>query len=353
MTAAPARPRRTTRRAFPIRPGRGGISCRDGAGPSGTLPSAAPPARRDPRLRSGTGTAPAPHGSASCGRAGLGTARCARSGAAPVRCGAVRCRRFAPARFGSPLCGGLGAPPGEWGRRSHSPQEPRTRRGRWARIPRRKEPPARGSRGGGGGGAAGPPRCPPGNRAAPAAPRSRLGAFGSFASFLRHLRNWFRFVWGFFPLLSLLFSPGATVGCGNVWDTLVLQVDSWAGGSALLVWEGCFAVAFPALCVSRILPSLLLSGEAAAVRSDFGALGPSELSPACPGAEAAAPGPISKRGRADFSNTNSSHRLAFGSCERSGGAAQSWIQRTGLNEIVLKDGATREVSGGDLFAARG
>lgn len=45
------------------------------------------------------------------------------------------------------------------------------------------------------------------------------------------------------PFFSLLF-PGAAVGCGNVWDTLVLQVDSWAGGSALLGWEGCLLLLF-------------------------------------------------------------------------------------------------------------
>lgn len=132
-----------------------------------------------------------------------------------ARAAPVRCRRFAPARFGSPRCGGLGAPPGEWGRRSNSPQEPRnnSRLGGGKNPPeraRRKEPPRPGISGRGSAGAAGAPLAarpaasvaglepPGGTQLPPPLLGILLGAFSSFASFLRHLRNWFGFVWWFF-----------------------------------------------------------------------------------------------------------------------------------------------------------
>lgn len=99
----------------------------------------------------------------------------------------------------------------------------------------------------------------------------------------------------FFPFSPACFFPGAAVGSGNVWDTLFLQVDSWAGGSALLVWEGCFAVAFPALCVSRILPSLLLFGEAeggAGRHSELSVPPSCPLSPACSGSRGSSTGAV-------------------------------------------------------------
>lgn len=225
----------------------------------------------------------------------------ARSGAAPhgaVRSGSVR---FAPVRRGRAGwerrqvsgAAGCGARPARAARRSSgtsrlgggknppelSPKEGAAQPGPWGSRDGegKREPCPRGCRRGGQRGAS---RGPPEGGDFPRPPlRDQLLVPAAFLhlSFSTYVIGLFLLCFVLFFPLSLLF-PGAGVGCGDVWDTLILQVDSWAGGSALLGWEGCLLLLFQLCAILEFYVRCCSSPERLQRwRLVFGALSTSEL----------------------------------------------------------------------------